>query len=676
MSKGKKARLDNEAWKAAQERIKNKAGEQSAKKKKNAKKPKNPKVGVQCNIVMAFLERLQLEVSKPLMKKLCTMILTFGLGGFAFKMKDFTKLGKFDRTTYANAFRALAKCSTFEIMLLTSWLQVISKESRGGKLPPANILFDDTIALKKIPGRNAYRIVSCCGKHFSHLEHKMVYGHQYLVTMLCIGSRTIILDMYLYNNSGSLTPASRAEMEELLKVCRTDIDALKAKIKQARARKAAIEGSDEFMAYSDLIKIAAEDLRLARSVLDQAVAFHAENLRNTVAITFENKAREIWQKIKKAKEDIEAEQNALLKDVRAEIKLLADEITAQNKHVVKIRFDYIGKVTTKIEHLNQKFGEWSEIFRALSKATSLYASGDSWFVCESLIKAVQKCGATYIGAIKSNRTLYKNGKKISISELARTLTASQLEEVVLGAEECPPDAEMKAANSEAPDGGSVAGDGEGVLDTESLGEAQSALIEFLKEHEVPECDEDNDVEDECTENEIDEDDEECSDGNYEEHAFDDEAEFGKSACKKARSYQVFRYEGRLKGIDKAVVLLCWKTGRFHKSPVRAFVCMDCSLTTKEILQAYAVRWKIETFFQGAKRLGLGSFQLRDEDKLTGCFRLLILMHTFCSIGLDKPMTLAEGTKWLADRQEELVMRGVEAAVHDGSTHEEIWAMFH
>jgi hypothetical protein len=97
-------------------------------------------------------------------------------------------------------------------------------------------------------------------------------------------------------------------------------------------------------------------------------------------------------------------------------------------------------------------------------------------------------------------------------------------------------------------------------------------------------------------------------------------------------YYVYRYEGKLNGISNAVVLISWPEHAF-KNPkaMKAFVCTDVSLDTATIMQYYAHRWCIETFFSQAKDLqGFGKYQIRSIKGIERLWTIMSLFHLLCS----------------------------------------------
>ena len=113
-------------------------------------------------------------------------------------------------------------------------------------------------------------------------------------------------------------------------------------------------------------------------------------------------------------------------------------------------------------------------------------------------------------------------------------------------------------------------------------------------------------------------------------------------------YYVYRYEGKLNGIDNAVVLISWPVSAF-KNPIalRAFICSDTSLKTVTILEYYAQRWKIETFFSQSKdTLGFGKYQIRSVKGIERLWTIMSLFYLLCTTGLGNNMAFGDGVRFL------------------------------
>ena len=91
---------------------------------------------------------------------------------------------------------------------------------------------------------------------------------------------------------------------------------------------------------------------------------------------------------------------------------------------------------------------------------------------------------------------------------------------------------------------------------------------------------------------------------------------------KNKNYYVYRYEGKLNGIENAVVLLSYPEKAFgNPKALRTFLSTDVSLSTDEILSCYVCRWPIEVF-SGSVRINwhwtVTRSVLRRESGDTGC----------------------------------------------------------
>ena len=103
---------------------------------------------------------------------------------------------------------------------------------------------------------------------------------------------------------------------------------------------------------------------------------------------------------------------------------------------------------------------------------------------------------------------------------------------------------------------------------------------------------------------------------------------------KNQTYYVYRYEGKLNGIENAVVLLSYPEKAFGKpKALRAFLSTDVSLSTNEILFHYVCRWSIEVFFRQCKtKLALDSYQIRSAQGIRRYWLLMSLAHFMCVAG--------------------------------------------
>ncbi len=111
-----------------------------------------------------------------------------------------------------------------------------------------------------------------------------------------------------------------------------------------------------------------------------------------------------------------------------------------------------------------------------------------------------------------------------------------------------------------------------------------------------------------------------------------------------RQYKVYRYEGPMNGMEKAVVLLSYPSDAFgDPKALRAFLCTDCSLGIEEILAIYVERWPIELFFREAKqKLGFSQYQIRSSQGIRRFWLLMSLAHFICCTGAGQNLPFEMG----------------------------------
>jgi hypothetical protein len=103
-------------------------------------------------------------------------------------------------------------------------------------------------------------------------------------------------------------------------------------------------------------------------------------------------------------------------------------------------------------------------------------------------------------------------------------------------------------------------------------------------------------------------------------------------------YWVYRYEGKLNGIDNSVVLISYPENAFGKpQALRAFLCTDTELDTLTILDYYHNRWDIEVFFKQQKNIfGFDGYQMRSAKGIERFWLLLSLASFYCIVSRDLP----------------------------------------
>lgn len=119
---------------------------------------------------------------------------------------------------------------------------------------------------------------------------------------------------------------------------------------------------------------------------------------------------------------------------------------------------------------------------------------------------------------------------------------------------------------------------------------------------------------------------------------------------KNQKYYVYRYEGKLNGIENAVVLLSYPEKAFgNPKALRAFLCTDVSLSTNQILSCYVCRWPIEIFFRQCKnKLALDSYQIRSARGIRRYWLLMSMAYYICVIGTESSCSFETGYHLICD----------------------------
>lgn len=100
-----------------------------------------------------------------------------------------------------------------------------------------------------------------------------------------------------------------------------------------------------------------------------------------------------------------------------------------------------------------------------------------------------------------------------------------------------------------------------------------------------------------------------------------------------REFYVYSYIGRLNDLSNAHIVLSWpKDALFKEGCLRAFISPNADITATDLLNHYAHRWPIETFFrESKKKLGLDDYQIRSHRGIKRYFIMLMLTYVYCGL---------------------------------------------
>ena len=107
-----------------------------------------------------------------------------------------------------------------------------------------------------------------------------------------------------------------------------------------------------------------------------------------------------------------------------------------------------------------------------------------------------------------------------------------------------------------------------------------------------------------------------------------------------RKHYVYRYEGHIKDIENAVILISWIDEFDSTKKPFYIITTDTSLSAKQVLEHYKNRWEIETSFRYQKdRLGLDQCEMRKLNGIEKFWELLYLVYNYIELRRFKEIVL-------------------------------------
>jgi Transposase DDE domain len=145
--------------------------------------------------------RLPLYFSKPVVAHIETYMVAATAKGFRGKVVDLAEYSDCHRTTLGH-FLAEGKWNeaVLQNKVKTESLQHVIQLSNQ-TAEPLFIIHDDTISKKTKPSSQAQSPMELTGFHHSHLEGKVVYGHQVQATVVQSGDTSLIHSLDLYDKT-------------------------------------------------------------------------------------------------------------------------------------------------------------------------------------------------------------------------------------------------------------------------------------------------------------------------------------------------------------------------------------------------------------------------------------------------------------------------------------------
>lgn len=97
------------------------------------------------------------------------------------------------------------------------------------------------------------------------------------------------------------------------------------------------------------------------------------------------------------------------------------------------------------------------------------------------------------------------------------------------------------------------------------------------------------------------------------------------------TYYVYRYEGKINGLENTVILICWSEADLSDNPT-FIVSTDVSLTTSTIIGYYQNRWDIEVSYRYHKNsLGFDEYQVESLTSIKRFWSMVFMTYTFLEL---------------------------------------------
>ena len=143
---------------------------------------------------------------------------------------------------------------------------------------------------------------------------------------------------------------------------------------------------------------------------------------------------------------------------------------------------------------------------------------------------------------------------------------------------------------------------------------------------------------------------------------------------KNKQYYIYNYVGNLKDRKNVSIILSYPKDAFQKDKaLKAFISLDSSLKTLDILTQYTDRWAIEPFFRDCKTyLGLDGYQVRSEKSINRYLTIMLINYTYCKIYSNDSCHFNTGYKAAKKELEKSKVIYIYEAAASGTPIEEIF----
>ena len=131
-------------------------------------------------------------------------------------------------------------------------------------------------------------------------------------------------------------------------------------------------------------------------------------------------------------------------------------------------------------------------------------------------------------------------------------------------------------------------------------------------------------------------------------------------------------------MSNAHIVLSWpKDALFKEGCLRAFISPNADIAATDLLNHYARRWPIETFFRETKKkLGLDDYQIRSHQGIKRYFLMLMLTYVYCGLDVScDTLKFSDGIKIARKQLEVEKITLIVAQVQSGNSIDDILKRF-
>lgn len=167
-------------------------------------------------LILKLFHQLHLNFyfTRPAIKHVAEFLIASSQTSFSGKVSNITSLSCSNK--HRTSFGYFLSHGAWQASMLWKSLQKFVSQAicslSENNDAPWFAIYDDTIVVKSKPSSRATQPTAAASFHFSHLEHKTVFGHQILTCMLSCAKLTLPFSLRLYQKTAEHISLSKIDM--------------------------------------------------------------------------------------------------------------------------------------------------------------------------------------------------------------------------------------------------------------------------------------------------------------------------------------------------------------------------------------------------------------------------------------------------------------------------------